>query len=1357
MNVRLAFLFSYLCICFSQALASVVINELHIDEDDKTKQAEFIELYNSGTVAVDVSGWSFSSGVDYTFPAGSRIEAGGYLVVAWNPTMLSAEFGYADALGPWEGKLSNQGESVVLRDGGGVKVDEVSYQLGFPWPTVGDEPSPSMELIHPLLDNDLGGNWRSAGNLEGSSLPAANYVLRNDSGWSYREGTSFPNNDLSGKNWTENGYDESDDGNWAVSQAPFGFGDGDDNTVLAGMEGNYISFFMRHEFTIAAGEVPDELTLRALYDDGLAVHINGVEVERFSLMSGAISFPPPAGFALQHEANDYEEVTIAGATSYLVEGTNTITVQLINRNLGSTDATADVELVFLGAASGGTALEPSPGAVNSVFAGNAPPSIRQVSHTPERPTSSDEVTITAKVTDPEGVSFVELDYQLVAPGDYITIDDPRYGTNWTTLAMADAGTQGDLIAGDSTYSVVLPATLQSHRDLVRYRIRAEDGNGTSVLVPYADDPTPNFAYFVYDQLPTWTGQATPTDPNVSFDFNNLPDGQQKVAVYQLITTRDEHVNAQYIPGSTRGSGYTGSDYLWKGCLIYEGEVYDHIRFRARGGVHRYRMGKNMWKFDFNRGHRFQARDDYGEEYETEWSKLNFSAIIQQGNFNQRGEQGLYESVGFELFDLAGSEASNTHYVHFRIIEDADEEGPTNSQFDNDFQGLYLAIEQMDGQYLEEHDLPDGNLYKMESGTGISNNQGPNQPSDRSDLDDFLGTYEGGTQTEQWWRDNLDLSRYYAYRTIVEGIRHYDIHAGKNYFYFNNPESDQWEVHAWDLDVAWSDGGFGTGNEPFKSRVLAIPALAQEYRNEARSLLDLLFNSEQTDLLIDERMQFVWTDGFPSYVDADRAMWDYNPILVSSFVSLNQAGHGEFYKLSATTPDSFEGMAQKMRNYIVTRRAWIEQNVLTDSAQVPHRPVLSYEGTSGFPANEIAVASSGFSSPVGSSFAGMEYRLAEVTDETSVAFDPMEPRKYEAECDWESGTLTAFTETMEIPATEVRPGRDYRVRVRHLDSVGRWSRWSEPMQFVAGESDVSGYQNQLVITEFMFNPPAPQGAELLVSTENDDYEWIEVTNVGETALDLTNVRFTKGVDFDFPSGTLLAAGASIVIVKNEAAFTARYGPGISIAGNYGGDQLSNGGELLKLSLGAGVAIHEFTYEDGAPWPEGADGDGKSVVLVNPSAAPDHSLPANWRASFDDFGTPGSFQANSYQVWLAAHGISDGQGDEDGDGIVNLLEFFLNGDLDADSTAVLPVGLVEPLTVDSSISSYLTISFERRADVEGLSYQVQYSPDLVEWDEEGAVLHSSTPNGEGMIAEVWRFPVPVSANSKYFARLEVEEDE
>src|SRR5439155_11452410 len=129
--------------------------------------------------------------------------------------------------------------------------------------------------------------------------------------------------------------------------------------------------------------------------------------------------------------------------------------------------------------------------------------------------------------------------------------------------------------------------------------------------------------------------------------------------------------------------YTGDLYKWTGTLVYDGEVYDHIHYRARGGVWRYAMGKNMWKFDLNRGHSFQARDDYGKKYHTQWTKLNLGACIQQGDFLHRGEQGMFEAVGFRLFNLAGVEAPNTHWAQLRVLDHEAEADPTN-QYVGDF-------------------------------------------------------------------------------------------------------------------------------------------------------------------------------------------------------------------------------------------------------------------------------------------------------------------------------------------------------------------------------------------------------------------------------------------------------------------------------------------------------------------------------------------------------------------------------------------------------------------------------------------------------------------------------------------------
>src|SRR5690606_36202870 len=49
-----------------------------------------------------------------------------------------------------------------------------------------------------------------------------------------------------------------------------------------------------------------------------------------------------------------------------------------------------------------------------------------------------------------------------------------------------------------------------------------------------------------------------------------------------------------------------------------------------------------------------------------------------------------------------------------------------------------------------------------------------------------------------------------------------------------------------------------------------------------------------------------------------------------------------------------------------------------------------------------------------------------------------------------------------------------------------------------------------------------------------------------------------------------------------------------------------------SLGAGVAEHEFSYDDADPWPAGADSAGASLVLFLPEERPDHALAENWVA-------------------------------------------------------------------------------------------------------------------------------------------------
>jgi len=130
---------------------------------------------------------------------------------------------------------------------------------------------------------------------------------------------------------------------------------------------------------------------------------------------------------------------------------------------------------------------------------------------------------------------------------------------------------------------------------------------------------------------------------------------------------------------------------------------------------------------------------------------------------------------------------------------------------------------------------------------------------------------------------------------------------------------------------------------------------------------------------------------------------------------------------------------------------------------------------------------------------------------------------------------------------------------------------------------------LRVTELMYN--APTGS-------SSDY--IELKNIGDTALELSGVRLSDAIDFTFGRMTL-EPEQYIVVVKNLTAFQSTYGTGISIAGEYSGN-LSNGGEKIVLSLPSPLdaSILRFEYSD--TWYPSTDGNGSSLTINDPFIHP-----------------------------------------------------------------------------------------------------------------------------------------------------------
>jgi hypothetical protein len=658
----------------------------------------------------------------------------------------------------------------------------------------------------------------------------------------------------------------------------------------------------------------------------------------------------------------------------------------------------------------------------------------EVRHEPKQPKSGQSVLVTVKNKDASALDGLILQYQIVDPGKYIARKDAQFEKNWVAAPMNDAGEKGDRKAGDGIWTAELPGSLQIHRRLIRYRIVNE--KNSKRIAPEPDDAQPNFAYFCYDGVPDWKGAINPasSDPKLREVVTFPSESLQKVPVYHFISHKASIENVTWRRPKPFGEREGRNDYDYTGTMVYDGVVYDHVEFRARGGEWRHAMGKNMWKFNFLPGHRLEAGDNYGRTYDTKWDKLNLGACIQQGDTGLRGEQGMLEAVGFRLFNMAGVEAPNTHWVHFRIIDGA-EESPRD-QYSGDFWGLYLAMENLDGHFLKEHKLPKGNLYKMEFYSPKTEFIGNPAITNQADVLKFWKQL-GPQQPDAWWKETVDLPRYYSYRSILECIHHYDIQSGKNYFLYFNPASQKWVVLPWDIDLSWSDSVYGSGYEPYyQLGLVRKPPFRQQYQERLAEIRDLLFNQEQLGMLIDEYAAVIGgPPGKPSIAAADRAKWDYHPALAAGHP--NKAGHGRFYFGEAT--NSFSIMPDYMKAYAARRMRWVDTSLLA-GYQSPPAPKIAAEGPLDF--SQAAVKFRVEANVGNANENPCVWRLAEVSDPKTV--NPREPRKYEIDSLWEKELPAAGV--AELPVKLLKPGHTYRLRARQKDASGRWSRWSSPVQF-----------------------------------------------------------------------------------------------------------------------------------------------------------------------------------------------------------------------------------------------------------------------------------------------------------------------
>ena len=296
-----------------------------------------------------------------------------------------------------------------------------------------------------------------------------------------------------------------------------------------------------------------------------------------------------------------------------------------------------------------------------------------------------------------------------------------------------------------------------------------------------------------------------------------------------------------------------------------------------------------------------------------------------------------------------------------------------------------------------------------------------------------------------------------------------------------------------------------------------------------------------------------------------------------------------------------------------------------------------------------------------------------------------------------------------------------------EPIGRWPDTSGPFYPLVkatfgrpNEADGNTVRvGPVAISEIHYNPPGPDVG----------LEFIRVTNTSPEDLPLDHWRLRGEAEFEFPIGSQVASGESILIVGFSRAdtqlvdrFFQFYDFPAGVYRLFGpwnkNTKLDNGGgavELLRpddlFVASDGTSFYPLIIEDTVPyddekgWPIEPDGDGASLARINTNIH--GAASSNWRANPTPLRT-----GIDYDTWAAVNfpdniSISERMAtrDPDGDGLTNYGEFVFALNPTAPDTHA-------SLAITQEANGTIVVRYRRRSD-HSFDYSIEQSVDLRNW--------------------------------------------
>ncbi|MFN3196750.1 MAG: lamin tail domain-containing protein [Chlorobiota bacterium] len=206
----------------------------------------------------------------------------------------------------------------------------------------------------------------------------------------------------------------------------------------------------------------------------------------------------------------------------------------------------------------------------------------------------------------------------------------------------------------------------------------------------------------------------------------------------------------------------------------------------------------------------------------------------------------------------------------------------------------------------------------------------------------------------------------------------------------------------------------------------------------------------------------------------------------------------------------------------------------------------------------------------------------------------------------------------VPVTiTALPKHGYKFKKWNIDSLGSsasiTTTLSETMNIEAiyEERDPTAEKRNLVINEIMYN----------ADKENDTKDWIELYNAGTESVNLIGWSMIDEDDTHTPfvisNDVIIEPNEYIIFTRNKTDFEALIDIENQVIGDF--DYGFGGNDIVILKDAQGNTHDSVNYDNNLPWPEGADGTGYTIELINPFL--DNNVASNWEISQPELGTPG----------------------------------------------------------------------------------------------------------------------------------------